>query len=650
MGVNHRKDNSKNKKQFKSQPKLKVQIDKKNHFNFFHTHNYLIVILVFAAIVFSTGLNGEFVNWDDDHYIEKNNYIQILSIESIKAIFTSSYMGNYHPITTLNYAIELHLFGLNPLPYKLFNLILHLLNTVLVFIVISYFTDKREISLLTAFLFAIHPMHIESVTWVSERKDVLYTLFFLLSIDFYIKYLKNNQKIIFLFYAFVFFVLSLLSKSAAVVLPVLLLFISYYFDKRLLFKRILLLLPFFVLSIIFGLLAIETQTPAIATNIGEKYVFYERILLVFYAITFYITRFIFPYNFSPLHPYPHTQYLPLSLPFYIAPLIILGLIITYFFVSKPFKRILFFGFGFYIITIALVIQIIPVGDAIVAERYSYVPYIGLGFIFSHLFVLFKNKNKQFATIALIIFSVFLTVTTVIQIQKWHNSITLWTQAIKSYPRHSVAYLNRCTYKSNNDDLLGALDDCTKSAELNPANPAAFTTRAYIYKEINFLDLALADYNIALTLSPKDSFAYLNRGITKAQMGLNIEAIEDFNKAIEYSNNYAEAYNNRGIEYQKKGDLAEALNDFNYSISLDKTNTNSFSNRGIIYIQMGKLDKAIADFSAALEIMPDNTAALNNRALAYMNLNIVDKSCKDWERASELGDTKSQNFYYTYCKK
>ena len=204
---------------------------KQNHSNYFKY--FLPFIVIITAIVFANTLGNDFVNnWDDDTFILNNETIRNLNWINLKIIFLFSF-GSMHPLTMLSYAIEYKFFGLNPFPYHLTNYILHILNTILVYLFLKRFTGKLWVAVIASLFFAIHPMHVEAVAWISERKSVLYTFFFLLSLNSYSKYLVTEKKITSLIWSFIWFFLSLMSKPSAVCLPLVLVLMDYYHNKKL---------------------------------------------------------------------------------------------------------------------------------------------------------------------------------------------------------------------------------------------------------------------------------------------------------------------------------------------------------------------------------------------------------------------------------
>ena len=190
---------------------------------------FLPFILLLTSVVFSNTLLNNFINnWDDQGYVLNNNFIKDLNFENFKIIFSTFFQGNYHPLSLISYTIEYKFFGLNPFYFHLSNLIFHLLNVALVYYFIKRLSSNIFVASITSLFFAIHPMHVESVAWISERKDVLYSFFFLLSLNSYCKYKYSEKKNLNLLLSFIFFLLSLLSKPAAVCLPLILVSIDFY--------------------------------------------------------------------------------------------------------------------------------------------------------------------------------------------------------------------------------------------------------------------------------------------------------------------------------------------------------------------------------------------------------------------------------------
>ena len=263
----------------------------------------LASILLTTCIVYSNSLNNGFVKWDDDKYVSNNADFRQLDGQSILRFFSTSYLRMYQPITMISYALDYKVGKLNALTYHRTNLIFHLLNVLLVFYAILLLTKQPAIAAISALFFGIHPLHVESVAWISGRKDLFYAFFYLGSLIAYISYRKRNNSYKFYFLSILFFLLSLFSKSAAVTLPLVLVLTDYYLSNKLAFKNNLDKIPFFVLSVVFGVVSLLSQR-VIGSDwdyvIG--YTLLDRLFMGAYAFTFYIVKSIFPFGLSAIHP------------------------------------------------------------------------------------------------------------------------------------------------------------------------------------------------------------------------------------------------------------------------------------------------------------------------------------------------------------
>jgi tetratricopeptide (TPR) repeat protein len=562
----------------------------------------LAVILVIIFIVFSPSLQNGFTNWDDDLYVTKNSAITSISFNDMNK-FGDNYVGNYHPLTMFSLALDYQFFGLNPFYYHLKNIILHLLNTLLVFLFIRSLTrGNRFVPLFTALLFGIHPMHVESVTWIAERKDVLYTFYFLAGLIFYLEYLKRG-KIVFLVLTAGAFVLSTLAKSAAVVFPLILFLVDYYETRKFSMKAIAEKVPFLAWSVWIGMVALRTQSASNAIGDFEYYSLLERVRFASYGYMNYLFKFLFPHKLSSFHPYPDRSNIPAVYNLAVAGIICLA---TYLILFGRKRKWLIFGIGFSVITLALVLQFITVGNAITAERYTYVPYIGFGFIYgilteqlwtSERYVKYRNWIVGVITIQVLVLSVM----TFNRTKVWKDSETLWTDVIKKYPEESGAYSNRGHY----------------------------------YRSQNRYDLALQDYNKAISLDGKNFRAYSNRGKVWFDNGDIDKALEDYNRAIEIHGDYAEALSNRGAAHARKGNFDAALVDLNKALDLEPGNINALLNRSVTWYSVGNFVRTAADVTEYLKFKPEDADMLNLRSLSYNQQNKNNEALADLNRAIQL---------------
>ncbi|MGB3949227.1 MAG: tetratricopeptide repeat protein [Bacteroidia bacterium] len=583
----------------------------------FKGHPYTLWgVLAIVFIAFLPALSNGFVNWDDPKYVLDNNIIKDLSAKGIKAMFTSFYGGNYHPLTALSNAIEFKLFGLNPKPFHFFNLVLHLANTFLVYRLIRFLASDISIALTVALLFGIHPMHVESVAWISERKDVLYTFFYLLATLKYVEYRNAEQKSIKLYAnVLALFLCSLLSKSAAVVFPVTLVLIDLYFDKKIIFASIINKIPLFVLSAIFGLVALRSQgDDGALSDLTTVFSYTDRVFLICYSLLFYVAKLFLPFQLSAFYAYPVKavgEMLPTL--YYITPLIILVLVVITFKI-KQFTKELAFGFLFYLANIILVIQLVPIGQAMVSERYSYMPYIGLFFIIAHVFYYLRDKYDYLKYLG-IGFLIICGAGTFGRTQVWKDGITLWNDVIKKDPKIAFAYYNLGNAYKNTSDFKSAINA----------------------------------YSGAIKTDEKYVMAYFNRAHAYADIFRHQEAIADYSKVISLKDKSQEAIYNRAVSYAALKQYDAAIADYTVSLELKPQDAAAYYSRANMKAFKGAFEEAIPDYTKAIEIDSKMSDAYNNRGNCKLNLRRIPEACEDWKISLSMGNKNSADMINNYCK-
>jgi protein O-mannosyl-transferase len=594
----------------------------------------LFLILVITFIVYGVSLSNGFVNWDDDKYIQNNPLITSIDL---KALFSKYVMGNYHPLTMLGYAIEYQFFGLNAAGYHVINLLLHLVNTLLVFYAVFYLSNKTIVALIACLFFGIHPMHVESVAWASELKDLLYSFFFLASYIFYLKYVKEQSKK-FYFFSLLLFLCSLLSKGMAVSLPVVLLLTDYFKGRKITRQTVIEKIPFFLLAIIFGIIAVYAQKSLGATE-STVFPFTQRILFAGYAFINYLIKLLIPLGLSSYYPYPVKVGASVPAPYYIYMIILLGLAIYLFYFHRHSKKIIF-GTVFFTVTIFFVLQLLPVGDTIMADRYCYIPSIGLFFLAGEGFYWLWSKKKKLVPVILAgAFIIFFSVQTYARCRVWQNGLTLWNDVIDKYQIIPAAYYNRGLYFFNENQDQEALSDFNKAIELKPDYADAYNNRGSLFIKQGKTDAALNDLNKAISYNRNFIQSYFNRGFLLYQKKQFAEALMDYNKVIELNPDAEKltvVYNLIAILYMNEKKYNEALDNLNKAIKLRPDFAEAINNRGSLLMKQEKYEEAIRDFTTAIEFRPDYTEAYFNRGIAEFNSGKKDAGCRDWQRASSLG--------------
>ena len=607
-------------------------------------------IVVLTGLLYWRSLQNNFTVFDDDFYILNNPFLKDFSPRGVWAIFTSFYAANYHPLTTLTWFFEYRLFGLDPLPFHLFNIVLHLLNTWLVFILAEQLSGKKVTAVVVSLLFAVHPMHVESVAWISERKDVLYTLFYLLSLLTYLRYLSSGYGAKQYITCLLLFAASLLSKSAAVTLPVLLIAIDVYKGRKINLRSLSEKIPFFALSVLFGILAILSQRSGGALNgLMVSYGFINGVFLFTSGLSFYIVWLVAPFNLAVMHYFPdlHNGLLPwvyyVSLPFV---LLVIWLCTR----RNALRREVFFGVSFFLITVSVMLQIVSVGSALTAERYSYVPSIGLFYILGQwLAGLYDTKKRKMSMTLFAGVVLLFSIITWNRIGIWKEDRLLFNDMIETYPEVYYGYWLRGNLEKKEGNLDAAIADYSESIRRNGKFSDAVFNRGITYNALGNLNAALADFNTALQLNPKQADVLNNRGWVLFRQGDKQAALRDYTSAIATNPNYAEAYNNRGWAYQLAGDSVSAQRDYDKAIDINPVFVLPYKNRAALKMRSGDFAGAVKDYDALINIDAGDNVVYFYRGMAHYFTNDKAGACQDWTKAQQLGNADAAKNISQYCR-
>jgi protein O-mannosyl-transferase len=600
----------------------------------------LCLILVVSFIAFCPSLLNGFTNFDDQLYVTKNRMIRTLTLESVARIFTT-FEALYHPLVLLSFTLEYHFFRLNPHAYHATNLVFHLFNCLLVFWLILLFSRNVPIACAAAILFGVHPLRVPSVAWVSERKDLLYSFFYLLSFISYIYY-RQRRGSVFYYCSLALFVLSLLSKPLGATLPFLLflydLMFSQRFEKQMLLDKI----PFLLISMVIVVATFPYQAHSSAQS-G----FVHNIFMAGYIMFLYLAKILAPLKLSFFHQYPPAlrEHLPPLL--YIFPILAMGLaggLIA----ARKYSATLTFGGFFFLITIFPVLQLIPLaGYELIAERFTYIPSIGLIYILSEtLFNLYRRLDGKRASLIVIVFALivaFFSFTTWQRCRLLKDSPTFWNNVLAQNPDVPLAYNNRGFFYEENGDYEKAMADISRALELDPNFADAYINRGLYYYMTGDDDKAISDYTKAVSLKPRMVNTYLDRGSAYLRKGDNEQALADFNRALAMDPDLAEAYNNRGNLYAGIGEHDRAIADYNRALALDPDYGDGYLNRGNYYYRQGDVERALSEFSRALTLDPRLTEAYNNRGNIYSQKGDYARALADFDMALKLAPNNAQAF-------
>ncbi len=607
-------------------------------------------LIVFTALLYGRSLYNGLTLMDDDYYIINNPFLKDFSWHGVKAIFSSFYSANYNPFTTLTWWFEYNTFGLNPFPYHVTNLLLHLLNTLLVFKLSERLSGKQITALVVTVLFAIHPMHVESVAWVSERKDVLYTAFYLLSLLVYLRYLSLGLNAKYYWGVLLLFLAALFSKSAAVTLPVLLVVIDVYKGRKINGRAILEKVPFLLLSVVFGVVNIIAQGAVGAINdLTSSYGFVNRIFLFTSGLAAYLTEILVPLNLAVIHylPTQNNGMLPWMYYASLPVLLIIGWAIAR---RSAFRKEIVFGVAFFLVAISVMLQVLAVGSMLFAERYTYVPYIGLFYLIGQMVsagVEGKNGKAIIGVLSAVV--ILYSIASWQRMAVWNNDDTIVADIIDHNPDIYYGYWMRGNLEKAGGKLQEALQDYSHAIDLNNKFDDSYFNRGVIYDNAGNIQAAIQDYSKAITINPKSADAYNNRGWAYFRSGDVRSSINDFNQAIALKPGYAQAYNNRGWVHFNASDTLAALADYNKSIAADSVFSRPLYNRASLRTSMGDLAGAINDYNSLLKLNPEDNSIYYYRGLARLNIKDNAGACQDWNKAKTMGNEKAGQLLSQYCK-
>lgn len=633
-------------------------------------------------------IDNQFTNWDDPGYIKDNQVIKSLSGEGLSAIFSTSIMGNYHPLTILTYAIEYSCVNLEPWLYHLDSLLFHVIVTLLVYWFVQALTKRPVAAAVAAILFGLHPMHVESVAWVAGRKDVVYGTFYIaacIAYLYYVRALEKTKPIGLYLFVFILFVCSLLAKPVAVVLPVTLLLIDI-FEGRLFkspelegnneplsvrkldfnFNALLDKIPFFAASVAFGIKSVKDQQAfgSLDTmNVDFNHI--ERIGLGGYALVTYLWKAVAPVGLSNFYPYPEKTVLGIHWHYYLYPLVFVGLLFAIWRFGRKNKVVLF-GSLFFLVNIVLLLQFIPVGGAIVADRYSYIPYLGLFImagwgIATVLEDAAYHKYKTVALAGIVVYSLALGVLSNQRAKVWYDAMSLWRDEIEKEPVRApnaynnlgFNYFNKFNESVNPAEKRLYYDSAfyllNRAIDLQPTFVNPHISLGELERSAGKFGEAKRHYYRALQLKGFDESAnaYLGLAIIYAITRNGDSAAFCFKNALELKPYFPEAHSNYGNFLDMTRQPDAALQQYGIAIGQNPDMYAPYLNRGRLYQRLHKCDEAMKDFEKAISLNPNNGEAFFARAFCHAQRGNKQLAVADIEKAMSLGFTLSadgQKFY------
>lgn len=527
------------------------------------SENYILwigLLILFLGIwwVYQSALKNDFTNWDDNTYVYENPLLKMPASEAIPKMFAEPYYLLYTPLTLLSYGLNAWFQGANAQPYILTNILLHILNSLLIFLWMRQLKISIPAACIAGLAFGLHPMHVESVAWISERKDVLYTFFFIAAMMSWTQYRKSEDKKYYLF-TLLLFILSCLSKPSAVVLPPVLIAIDYLLMGKLNLNKLGILIPLFIVSLIFGwilLYGVDTQGGKTHDDGFSSHTFgtFETIILAIYSYVWYPVKMLWPHPLNAFYAYP-LNHQPLPWYMYASPILLLAIAgHTYYAWIKKQKDIVFM-WVFFTITIFLFIKVLTTVGALTYDRYFYVASIGFCYILAKFFD--QSKYKKFALPLLVPVLAIWAYLSHHRTTVWKDSYTLMSDMISMYPDHvPFAYNNRGLWLDKNNRNAEALENFKNAIRLDPMSPNAYLNAGRAFGQMQMPDSAIIYLEKVIRMDAADSKVYNNLGNAYGLKGNFMKAREAFTKSIELDPDNANAYYNLAVTYSMAGDTIQ----------------------------------------------------------------------------------------------
>ncbi len=634
---------------------------------------YFYIICLFLVVatlaVYWQVLDNDFVILDDDVYVTENAHVHKgVTFDGLTWAFTSSHSSNWHPLTWISHMIDCQLYGLNPRGHHITGLLFHVANTLLLLLILVRMTGALWQSSFVAAFFALHPLHVESVAWVAERKDVLSTFFMMLTLWVYTIYVKKGGIKRYLLVV-LFFVLGLMSKPMLVTLPFILLMLDFWPLGRLcpshdtrnvvtgqqtdegpnVFRLLWEKIPFFALAVASSVVTFIVEERVSGVKLHETYSLQTRIINAFVAYIEYIVNMVWPVKLVVVYPHPGS-----SLPLWKGVVAGLALVLITILVIRKARKIPYItvGWFWYIVTLIPVIGIVQVGLQAMSDRYTYITLIGLFVIIAwganDLLSKWLYRKICLGTLAAIILPV-LIVLTWKQVQYWEDSITLYKHTLKHTSNNFIIYNNLGKVYNDSGKYKEAIEAYKQSTRIAPDYAMAHSNLGVSYNDLGKYKEAIEACRKAIWINPDYAKAYFNLSVAYGESGKYEEAIEACRKAIEIDPDYAMAHSNLGVAYGVLGMYKEAIEKFKQAIEIDPDDVMAHSNLGYAYLSSSMHKEAIEAYKQAIGIEPDSAKAHFGLGYACVLSNDRDLALEQYEMLKSL-DTEWANKLFNEINK
>ena len=597
------------------------------------------ILLVAILAVFAKVAWHDFIVFDDGIYITSNSHVQRgLTGKSIRWAFTSMEASNWHPLTWLSHMLDYELYGLNPAGHHLTNLFFHVATTLLLFLVLRKSTGLLWRSFLVAGLFGLHPLHVESVAWVSERKDVLSAFFWMLTTLAYVEYCRRpcrGRYVLIL----IFFAMGLVAKPMLVTLPFVLLLLDFWPLgrlklpgsrggegiarplKQLLWEKT----PLFFLSAVSSVVTFVVQSKGGAISTFEAISLKVRIINAFASYVRYLERMCWPHDLAIFYPHPNN-----SLPIWqgVAAgllLVMVSILVGRQSSKRPFLPV---GWVWFLGTLIPVIGIVQVGGQSMADRYTYIPSIGIFLMtvwgISGLLARVPYRNLLLGCAGTIIL-LCLSLATWLQLGYWQNSETLFRRTLSVTKRNYVAHHNLGTALVAENRFDEAVGQYKKALDIWPAYPDAHNNLGVVFARQGLHEKAIFHYKEALRANPDHILAHQNIANALAERGHLKDAVSHYSKALHIDPDSGANHNAMGVALAGLNQMDEAISHLTRAIDVCPDCPEPYNNLGRVLTMQGRVEEAVAHLQSAITLRPDYAEAHNNLGLALVELGQLEQA-------------------------
>jgi tetratricopeptide (TPR) repeat protein len=581
-----------------------------------------LILVTFAA--FWQVRHNEFISLDDNLYVTENLHVQGgVTVKGLVWAFTKSYVGHWHPITWLSHMLDYNLYGLNPGGHHMTNVFFHVANTLLLFLLFQKMTGALWRSGFVAALFALHPLHVESVAWVAERKDVVFTLFWILTLwaySFFVKRPKLDRYLLVL----LCFILSLMSKPMAVTLPFVLLLMDFWplgrfkleksveavQEGMLLSRLILEKVPLFFLTAGFGVFTLLSHWKGGALTSFAKIPLGMRIGNALVSSIGYITKMIWPARLAVLYPHP------MILPIWeiVGAALLLMILTALIFIGGRRRPYLVVGWLWYLGTLLPVMGLVQAGLQAMADRFTYIPLIGLFIIVAYgapdLLARWRYRSIALAASGGLVLTI-LMITTLSQVKLWQNSIVLFNHTLQVTGDNPIIHNNLGVTLMKQGKEKEAWAHYTRALEINPNYAdAQYNLGALLVRQGKDQE-AMAQFTKTLRIKPSHAEAHHDLGVLLTRQGKIQEAIYHYTEAVRAKADYGEAYRDLGIVLVGQGREKEAVPYFREALGINPKDYVAHNNLGAALSRQGRIGEAMAHYTQALQINPISADAHYN---------------------------------------